>query len=427
MRANNAGVTSLSEPSSQLAPVLELLSDVETPGAWRKCIVTPARQARPFVPWEKLVAEPVRLARRTAVKVVVREDGKESTATLTPEQWSRRLHEAIDIGPCHLDVLARDHDWHARRTRAGHWLVTRAKPSLPQPAGASVEIAGHNRVRQYPLAPNNERVRQLFIEAGIYGKNGHLLGESAAKYRQVQHYIELLRHLPAWEAPTVRIVDAGCGKAYLSLALCLWAELNGKEVHLVGVDSSAEVVETASRIAARSGLQNAEFRASTVAEFTEEARDPVDLLLSLHACDTATDEALAAGVRLNAGAIVLVPCCHQELSDQLQANTKAGSSPGIERWGATLRSGLLQHRLADIITDSLRAEALEALGYQVDVIEFVSPEATAKNLMIRATRRGESLVAAPAAMARYRALADEWGVAPALEGLLGSSWPPNAD
>ena len=166
------------------------------------------------------------------------------------------------------------------------------------------------------------------METGLYGKNGRLLGESAAKYRQVQHYIELLRHLPLWSQDgPVRVVDAGCGKAYLSLALCLWAELNGARVELTGVDSSAEVIATVARIADRTGLESATFRASSIAEFAATHDKPVDLLLSLHACDTATDEALAAGVRLGAKSIVLVPCCHHELVAQIEKSNRGGTLP----------------------------------------------------------------------------------------------------
>jgi hypothetical protein len=211
---------------------------------------------------------------------------------------------------------------------------------------------------------------------------------------------------------------------YVSFGLCIWVELYRFEVSLVGVDSSSDIFVTVSRIARGAGLVQASFQASSVGEFAESHVAPVDLLLSLHACDTDTDEALAAGVRLGARAIVLVPCCHQELSDQIQNSIKDGAAPANERWQPALRSGLLQHRLADIITDSLRAEALEALGYSVDVIEFVSPEATARNLMIRAVRRQNAETASEAALARYRSLANEWAVVPALEALLGPLWPP---
>ena len=411
---------------SQLDPVLKLLFEGAADGSWRKCIVTPSRQAAKYVPWDRLVAQPIRLSRGPAVKVVTREGARESTATITPEQWPGRLEEALEAGPCNLDVLTSEYDWHARRTRDGRWLVTRARPSLPAPATpAAAEPPGHDRVRRHPLSSNNERVRDLFIETGLYGKNGQLLGEAAAKHRQVQHYIELLRHLPVWDRPgEVHVVDAGCGKAYLSLALCLWAELNRLPVRLTGVDSSPEVIATVQGIANRVGFANASFEAASIEQYAASPAGPVDLLLSLHACDTATDEALAAGVRLGAKAIVLVPCCHQELSDQIAAGAKAGALPAAARWQPALAKGLLQHRLADVITDSLRVAALESLGYQADVLEFVSPEATARNLMIRAVATTAAASRRRDAYVRYRALADEWAVAPSLERLLGPLWPP---
>ena len=414
----------ITEPNAALAPVLNLLFEGGERGAWRKCIVTPARQAAAFVPWDKLIAQPVRLNRGLTIKVVTRSGKKEATSTLTPAQWRSRLQEAIELGPCHLDVLAADHDWHARRTRDGRWLVTKGRPSLAGPPVA--EPAAHDRSRQHPLSPEDPDVQQLFIDTGLFAKNGQLLGDRAAKYRQVQHYIELVRHLPVWaEGQTVNVLDAGCGKAYLSLALCLWAEKNGSLVRLTGVDASEDVVESVRAIAAKMDL-DATFHAMAIADFaSNEHAGPVDVLVSLHACDTATDEALAAGVRLGAKAIVLVPCCHHELVAQMETNNNSGSAPAAIPWKAALRSGLLTHRLADIVTDSLRAAALEALGYRVDVLEFVTPEATAKNLMLRAVRTAEQPnQASRAALQRYQDLASEWSVRPSLEAFLGELWPP---
>jgi hypothetical protein len=135
--------------------------------------------------------------------------------------------------------------------------------------------------------------------------------------------------------------------------------------------------------------------------------------VSLHACDTATDEAIAAGVRLDADAIVVAPCCHRELAAQIAGREK----------DAVLRHGLLLGRQADLLTDALRASALEALGYRVDVIEFVSAEHTAKNVMIRAVRAPSALRAARARR-EYDALVDRWGVEPSLERLLDGRLRP---
>jgi hypothetical protein len=165
------------------------------------------------------------------------------------------------------------------------------------------------------------------------------------------------------------------------------------------------VIETVRGIAAGLGYDEARFEVSTIAGFTTDG--PVDLLVSLHACDTATDEAIAAGVRLGADAIVVAPCCHHELASQIAARGK----------DALLRHGLLLGRQADLVTDALRAAALEMAGYRVEVMEFVSVEHTAKNVMLRA-ERSPSAARAERAAAEYVELRDRFGVTPAIERLL---------
>jgi hypothetical protein len=177
-------------------------------------------------------------------------------------------------------------------------------------------------------------------------------------------------------------------------------------VELVGLDVNADVVETVQRIAAELGYDEARFEATTIASYASE--EPVDLLVSLHACDTATDDAIAAGVRLRANAIVVAPCCHHELAAQIAARPP----------DALLRHGLLLGRQADLVTDALRAAALETVGYRVDVIEFVSAEHTAKNLLLRAVRE-PSPGRARRAAAQYRELRDAYAVDPAIGRLLG--------
>ena len=232
---------------------------------------------------------------------------------------------------------------------------------------------------------------------------------SRDKERQVQHYIELLRPLPLWERDRIHVVDAGCGKAYMSLALVAYGREVGTRVELVGLDMNPQVIDTVRVIAATLGYDEARFEATSIDEY--ETDEPIDMLVSLHACDTATDEALAAGVRLGAESIVVAPCCHHELAAQM-----AGQKDAL------LRHGLLLGRQADLVTDALRASALEMLGYRVDVIEFVSAEHTAKNLMLRA-ERAPSASRAQRAAAEYLELRDRWDVKPAIERLLGDLLP----
>jgi SAM-dependent methyltransferase len=336
--------------------------------------------------WRKLVADgvtatPVALRRGPAVKIV---DGPRTETVPRPE-WPARLDALLEQAR-NVHLLAPTGDLHARRTKKGNWLVSRAKPS----SGASADGA-HDRVPQHPLPTGHP----LFAATKI----------SRAKERQVQHYVELLRPLPLWERERIRVVDAGCGKAYMSLALIAYGREVGTRVELVGLDSNPAVIETVREIAARLDYEEARFDAAAISDYVSD--EPIDLLVSLHACDTASDDAIAAGVRLGAEAIVVAPCCHHELAAQIAEGEKDG----------LLRHGLLLGRQADLVTDALRASALEAVGYRVDVIEFVAAEHTAKNVMLRAVR-APSTSRAARARKEYAALRDRFGVEPAIGRVL---------
>ena len=325
---------------------------------------------------------PVSLRRGDALKLV---EGAR-TETVAVEDWPGRL-DALLADARNVHLLAPDGDLHARRTKKGRWLVSRGRPSsAAEPAGA------HDRLPNRPLPDDHP----LFLAAHA----------SRDKRRQVQHYVELLRPLPLWERDRISVVDAGCGKAYMSLALVAYGREVGTRVELVGLDVNASVVDTVRGIAQELGYDEARFEATAIADYVR--ADPVDLLVSLHACDTATDEAIAAGVRLGAAAIVVAPCCHHELAAQIAA---AGGRDAV------LRHGLLLGRQADLVTDALRACALELEGYRVDVVEFVSSEHTAKNLMLRA-ELDPSPQRAERARRDYLELRDRFGVQPAIERLL---------
>jgi len=408
----------MADPAAPIQPLLALLHDIE--GGWTKAVFSHPRADD--TGWEKLTVEPVSLPSGRAAKVVSMFLGRVTTDTVADSQWQWRINEILLGEPTHINVLSPDGDWHARLTKSERWLVSRGKPSKP----AAAPLALHDRQAKHPLSLDDPKVRALFIEIGLLSHNGQLRGEAAPKHRQVQHYLELLRPLAVLHrgpGSPVRIVDAGCGKAYLSLALYLFAEQLGLEPELVAVDRAPGVLASVARSARRLGYERVRTVASSIEEFTA-AAGACDLLVSLHACDTATDEAIAAGIRLGAEAIVVVPCCHHEVVAQVEARISEGQAPAA--WEAVTGSGLLRHRLADIVTDGLRAEALEAFGYRAAALEFVSPEATARNLMIRAERRppGSGLEAAKTAgLHRFEALAAEWGLDPAVRRILAGRWP----
>jgi len=385
--------------ATELVPLYEELADPELIECWTRCTLRRPERG-------KLVASPVALKRGPAVKLVEDVGKRQETRNVQLADWPGELRGLLDEPLLGIDVVGINGDWHARQTKKGRWLVSRGKPSVP---GARGGLAAHDRRPHYPLDPQNPEVARLFRATGA----------TPDKQRQVEHYVELLRPLPIWTGTgPLRIVDAGCGKAYMSLALYLYARGRGREVELVGVDSNPEVVERIRSIAAELGYEGARFETATILDYTRAREEPVDLLVSLHACDTATDEAIAAGVRLGAEAIVLAPCCQHECLVQINhALATRGEELERDAWAPVVEHGILRARLADLITDSLRSSALEALGYRAEAIEFVAAEHTTKNLMIRAVRRPDARRAVRAAR-EYRTLAGAWGVKPALEGLV---------
>jgi len=255
----------------------------------------------------------------------------------------------------------------------------------------------HDQPRHRTLAP---REHPWLQDLGVTGPDDRVRLGMEAKYRQIHRFIELVAplireaKLPADRPPAV--LDMGCGKGYLTFALHDHLRRTlGRPVRVTGVEQRPELAEAANRIAAAHGMDGLQFITGTIGSTILTA---ADVVVALHACDTATDDAIAKGVHAGARLIVAAPCCHREV-----AHTMVSPPPLID----ALRHGILFQREAEFVTDALRAALLEAAGYEAKVFEFVSPEHTSKNLMISAVRRGE-----PSADAARRAadLAAFYGV-----------------
>ena len=254
-------------------------------------------------------------------------------------------------------------------------------------------VAHHDREKQHALDARVPWLRDL----GITNERGQPLAGCAPKLRQIQRFAELLQHLLAEakldERSSIRIADMGAGKGYLTFAM---AELLGPRAIITGYERRAELVDSANAVAQRHGMTQLSFAPGEIANV---ALDDVDVLVALHACDTATDDALARGVAARAALLVVSPCCQKELRPQLIA--PAMLAP-------VLRHGIFHERQSEFITDAMRALALEAVGYRTKVFEFISTEHTAKNLMLAAIRQRSG--PDPAARAQLADLAMAYGV-----------------
>ena len=217
----------------------------------------------------------------------------------------------------------------------------------------------------------------LLKEINIMTKDGKIKNDKIRKYNQIDHYVELLDGIfdKLNYKGTFTILDCGCGKSYLSFVLNYYlTEVKKIKSHFIGLDYSEGVIESSRKMAENLGYRNMEFHAIDIKDYVPDKN--INVVLSLHACDTATDMALALGIRVQSDVIIAVPCCHRELLNQYS----------YEPLKSITKHGVLKARLADILTDGMRAAMLEAKGYDVSVVEYISPLETPKNLMIRAIK-----------------------------------------
>lgn len=248
-----------------------------------------------------------------------------------------------------------------RRTDAGQALA----PTLD-----------HDRTKRYLL---REGVPVPFlVYLGVMTPEGKVVASKHDKFRQINRFLEFIEDVCPM-LPSGRelvMIDFGCGKSYLTFAMYYYLhELKGYDVRITGLDLKEDVIAHCSRLAAEFGYEKLKFQQGDIAQY--EGAGQVDLVVTLHACDTATDYALAKAVEWKAGVILSVPCCQHELNGQIHS----------EILEPVLKYGLLKERMAALITDGLRASMLEEAGYQVQVLEFIDMEHTPKNILIRAVRK----------------------------------------
>lgn len=242
-----------------------------------------------------------------------------------------------------------------------------------------IKIAPHNRVKQYILREGT--AAPFLVDLGVMTKDGKIVASRYDKFRQINRFLEFIRDiLPKLPKDReITILDFGCGKSYLTFAMYYYLrELEGFDVNIIGLDLKEDVIRHCSELARSYGYDKLHFYQGDIAGY--EGVSSVDMVVTLHACDTATDFALAKAVEWGAQVILSVPCCQHELNDQIQNKLL---SP-------VLKYGLLKERMSALLTDGIRAELLESKGYSTQILEFIDMEHTPKNLLIREVKTGRS-------------------------------------
>lgn len=296
-----------------------------------------------------------------------------------------------------------------RTSKKGKIQIGRRKVST-----AAEQITTHNRVKNVPLPEG--RANPLLEVMGILTRSGQVRPTMRAKFTQINECLKLLGHALDQAGlrslgRAIEILDCGCGSSYLTLAVHYYLkETLGIPARVIGVDVNEEVIRKSIERAEPMGADTLQFRCKRIDSIDVKP----DIVLALHACDTATDDAIALAVREKARVLLSVPCCHHHLNDQLG---KEGMAQVLR---PILRHGILHQRTADLVTDAFRALALRIMGYQTDVIEFISPEHTARNLMIRAV--SGLPVGEESFVREYQEMKRFWGVTPYIEKALGEDF-----
>ena len=262
----------------------------------------------------------------------------------------------------------------------------------------------HNRKKRYIL---EEGIAVPFlVDLGVQTKEGKIINSRYDKFRQINRFLEFIQdivgNLP--KGREITIVDFGCGKSYLTFAMYYYLkELCGYDVRIIGLDLKEDVIAYCNELKDKYGYDKMSFTTGDIASYT--GVSAVDMVVTLHACDTATDYALEKAIKWGASVILSVPCCQHELNCQIKN----------EELSAVLKYGLLKERIAALVTDGLRAEMLEQCGYDTQILEFINMEHTPKNILIRGVKRNK---ASEADFEKYDNCCKAMGVSPTLGRLL---------
>lgn len=362
----------------------------------RRAVAAGRRRGAAPPAWRRAELRPVRLKSGLALQEVRYDERAAHTRNLAyPGEAACAVDDLLEAAWGNWHVDSTGGTVQVRVTKSGMAQVHRAPAEVAEsgaasaPPGAS-DATSHDRPKRWLLAPDDP----------LFG----VLGADAAKRRQVDAFLRVL----AGELDAVagrdplHVVDLGCGNAYLSFAAHRFLGVGGRDVRLTGVDLRAAAAARNAELAQRLGAAGAAFVAGSI---SDAGVAPGDIVLALHACDTATDDALARAVGWRAPLILAAPCCHHETAAALRSGVP-------DPYGALLRHGILRERFADVLTDGLRALLLRLVGYRVDVVEFVSSEHSARNVAIRAVRTDAPVT--PELIDAYRELVSAWGLRPLL-------------
>lgn len=307
------------------------------------------------------------------------------------------------------------HDFRQAQIRMQDEMVTvlvskKGKATVKSKKAACIETQNleHNRKKQYIIEEGT--AVPFMIDLGVMTESGKIIRTRYDKYRQINRFLEFIEDILP-ELPTdrtVHIIDFGCGKSYLTFAMYYYLKvLKHYDIRITGLDLKQKVIEDCQALADRYGYDGLQFLCGDIADYN--GTDEVDMVVTLHACDTATDYALYKAVKWHESVILSVPCCQHELNRKMQCETLSGA----------FQYGLIKERTAALMTDAMRGQLLEMKGYKTQLLEFIDMEHTPKNILIRGVKSKGLLpkAARKQQMENYQKCRDFFGAELTLEKL----------
>ena len=371
-------------------------------GSLVKCTLSKSVVSTPETP-KNVFVRSVLLKKGLHAAFNFRFTNRDEVKNYTPAETATVLRSLLGETFLHATLLTTSRDLALQLRPGGDARLSENAASHTQ-----VPAPAHDREKKRLLDPAAPWLRML----GITSASGEVLAQSHDKWRQINKYLEIIGSLlrETRLPPDAHIADMGSGKGYLTFALYDYmCNFLGMTPRITGIELRQTLVDTCNTSARESGFEGLSFAAQNISEYTP---GRLDMLIALHACDTATDLALAAGIRNKARIVVAAPCCHKQIRRDMAPKNEMVP---------VLRHGILEERQAEILTDGIRALLLESEGYQTKVFEFISAEHTAKNVMITAVLGKTGKQKRQKALDEVKAITESYGIrVHELEKLLGS-------
>lgn len=306
---------------------------------------------------------------------------------------SSKLEKCLEEGFKQMNSFSAEWEYDIKISKKGKFAVNKRKV-----AGKAIHIEGNNRKKKYILEEGMDI--PVFQELGIFTKEGKIVHAMYDKYKQINRFIEMVEDvLKNYGKPSINVIDFGCGKSYLTFILYYYlVEIKKIEAHIIGLDLKEKVIEDCNALAEKFGYDKLKFELGDINGYKTNV--DVDMVVTLHACDVATDYALYNAICWKADYILSVPCCQHEVNRQIHS----------EKLSALTKYGIIKERTSALITDAIRGCILEGCGYKTDLLEFIDIEHSPKNILIRAVRKHVSAEKRERSFDEAKRLCEEFAV-----------------